>query len=175
MWPPALRTRPWCICCWSAGRILQLAWTRPRPTSTMSCCPSPMRTSRMLWKSVRSCPGMPGWRGLLLSPAITGPSHTVGQDGTVFHSFQPQEKNLTGEQKHSVLQPYAAYAPAGTPQVSLEPPPHILTLLGSPSSHSKAEASEKHFKPSPNPFTDLTPAAVTPTLHPSVSHSASTS
>nr|XP_048313839.1 aminopeptidase NAALADL1 [Myodes glareolus] len=40
----------------------------------------------------------------------------VGQDGTVFHSFQPQEKNLTREQEPKVLQPYAAYAPAGTPQ-----------------------------------------------------------
>ncbi|XP_049993358.1 aminopeptidase NAALADL1 isoform X2 [Alexandromys fortis] len=41
----------------------------------------------------------------------------VGPDGTVLHAFQPGEKNLTGEQQGpNVLQPYAAYAPAGTPQ-----------------------------------------------------------
>ncbi|XP_005351841.1 N-acetylated-alpha-linked acidic dipeptidase-like protein [Microtus ochrogaster] len=41
----------------------------------------------------------------------------VGPDGTVLHSFVPREKNLTGEQgEPNVLQPYAAYAPAGTPQ-----------------------------------------------------------
>lgn len=96
----------------------------------------------------------------------------MGPDGTILHSFQPGEKNLTGEQQGpNVLQPYAAYAPAGTPQVSLEPPYHILALLGSPSSHSEAEASEKRFKQSPNPFTDLTPAAATPTPHLSVSRS----
>lgn len=37
-------------------------------------------------------------------------------------------------------------------------PYHILALLGSPSSHSEAEASEKCFKWSPNPFTDLLPS-----------------
>ncbi|XP_052047710.1 aminopeptidase NAALADL1 [Apodemus sylvaticus] len=41
----------------------------------------------------------------------------VDPNGTVFHSFQPFEKNLTGEQAvPGVLQPYAAYAPPGTPK-----------------------------------------------------------
>lgn len=49
---------------------------------------------------------------------------SVGPNGTVFHSFQPFEKNLTGEQAEpNVLQPYAAYAPPGTPKVSWDTPP----------------------------------------------------
>lgn len=97
----------------------------------------------------------PGWNGLPLLPT-------------------PREKSDRGAAAQSVATICClctSWHPTGEPGT----PPHILALLGSPSSHSEAEASEKHFKQSPNPFTDLTPAAVTPTLHPSVSHSANTS
>lgn len=81
---------------------------------------------------------------------------SVGPNGTVFHSFQPFEKNLTGEQAEpNVLQPYAAYAPPGTPKVSWNtPPPHydILALLGFRLSPSKAEASEKSSSGASNPL-----------------------
>lgn len=79
---------------------------------------------------------------------LTLPSHLVGPNGAVFHSFQPFEKNLIGEQAGpNVLQPYAAYAPPGTPKVSC-PPTHtdILALLSSLPPHPEAEASEKFFK-----------------------------
>ncbi|XP_031245266.1 aminopeptidase NAALADL1 [Mastomys coucha] len=56
---------------------------------------------------------------LLSFPSAEQPNsvEVVGPNGTVFHSFQPFEKNLTGEQAGpNVLQPYAAYAPPGTPK-----------------------------------------------------------
>ncbi|XP_021494191.1 aminopeptidase NAALADL1 [Meriones unguiculatus] len=56
---------------------------------------------------------------LLSFPSEEQPNsvEVVGPSGTVLHSFQPFEKNLTGEQAGpSVLQPYAAYAPPGTPK-----------------------------------------------------------
>ncbi|XP_036058626.1 aminopeptidase NAALADL1 [Onychomys torridus] len=56
---------------------------------------------------------------LLSFPSREQPNivEVVGSSGTVFHSFQPGEKNLTGEQVGpNVLQPYAAYAPPGTPK-----------------------------------------------------------
>ncbi|XP_028626961.1 N-acetylated-alpha-linked acidic dipeptidase-like protein [Grammomys surdaster] len=56
---------------------------------------------------------------LLSFPSTEQPNsvEVVGPNGTVFHSFQPFEKNLTGEQAGpDVLQPYAAYAPPGTPK-----------------------------------------------------------
>ncbi|CAO2584405.1 Aminopeptidase NAALADL1 [Lemmus lemmus] len=60
-----------------------------------------------------------GYNVLLSFPNREQPNvvEVVGPNGSVFHSFQPGEKNLTGEQVGpNVLQPYAAYAPAGTPQ-----------------------------------------------------------
>ncbi|XP_021071410.1 aminopeptidase NAALADL1 [Mus pahari] len=59
------------------------------------------------------------YRVLLSFPSPEQPNsvEVVGPNGTVFHSFQPFEKNLTGEQAGpNVLQPYAAYAPPGTPK-----------------------------------------------------------
>ncbi|XP_055466598.1 aminopeptidase NAALADL1 [Psammomys obesus] len=56
---------------------------------------------------------------LLSFPSAEQPNivEVVGPSGTVLHSFKPFEKNLTGEQAGpSVLQPYAAYAPPGTPK-----------------------------------------------------------
>ncbi|XP_069865961.1 aminopeptidase NAALADL1-like [Dipodomys merriami] len=41
----------------------------------------------------------------------------VDSNETVLHSFQPSEENVTGEQAGpNVVQPYAAYAPPGTPK-----------------------------------------------------------
>ncbi|XP_021008075.1 aminopeptidase NAALADL1 [Mus caroli] len=59
------------------------------------------------------------YRVLLSFPNAEQPNsvEVVGPNGTIFHSFQPFEKNLTGEQAGpNVLQPYAAYAPPGTPK-----------------------------------------------------------
>uniref|UniRef100_A0A8C6RA94 Aminopeptidase NAALADL1 n=1 Tax=Nannospalax galili TaxID=1026970 RepID=A0A8C6RA94_NANGA len=51
------------------------------------------------------------------SPEKRNSVEVVGPNGTILHSFQPGEKNLTGEQaRPDVVQPYAAYAPSGTPQ-----------------------------------------------------------
>ncbi|XP_051001911.1 aminopeptidase NAALADL1 [Acomys russatus] len=59
------------------------------------------------------------YKVLLSFPSAEQPNtvEVVGPNGTAFHSFRPFEKNLTGEQVGpNVLQPYAAYAPPGTPQ-----------------------------------------------------------
>ncbi|MEJ1273498.1 N-acetylated alpha-linked acidic dipeptidase-like 1 [Cricetulus griseus] len=59
------------------------------------------------------------YKVLLSFPSQEHPNivEIVGPNGMVFHSFQPREKNLTGEQVGlNVLQPYAAYAPPGTPK-----------------------------------------------------------
>lgn len=63
------------------------------------------------------------WQGQLLGPLLTLLPSAVGSSGDILHSFYPGEKNLTGEQVGpDVVQPYAAYAPPGTPKVSMEPP-----------------------------------------------------
>ncbi|XP_052617238.1 aminopeptidase NAALADL1 isoform X4 [Peromyscus californicus insignis] len=59
------------------------------------------------------------YKVLLSFPSPEQPNivEVVGPNGMVFHSFQPGEKNLTGEQVGpNVLQPYAAYAPPGAPK-----------------------------------------------------------
>ncbi|CAH6793600.1 aminopeptidase NAALADL1 [Phodopus roborovskii] len=59
------------------------------------------------------------YKVLLSFPSQKQPNivEVVGPNGMVFHSFQPGEKNLTGEQvEPNVLQPYAAYAPPGAPK-----------------------------------------------------------
>uniref|UniRef100_A0A8C5LD94 Aminopeptidase NAALADL1 n=1 Tax=Jaculus jaculus TaxID=51337 RepID=A0A8C5LD94_JACJA len=56
---------------------------------------------------------------LLSFPSSTQPNRVevVGSQGDILHSFRPGEKNLTGEQAGpDVIQPYAAYAPPGTPK-----------------------------------------------------------
>lgn len=62
--------------------------------------------------------------GKLLGPAMTlPPPPTVGPTGDIIHSCHRTEENVTGEQGGpDVVQPYAAYAPSGTPQVGPEPP-----------------------------------------------------
>lgn len=138
-----------------------------------SCSPSPTQSSLTAWKSVRSSPGMSGGGGesaALPGAVLTLSSHSVGPNGTTFHSFQPFEKNLTGEQAGpNVLQPYAAYAPPGTPKVSWGPPPptyyDILALLGSLPPHSEAGASEEFFKWSLKPPPLILPRLFIPILH----------
>ncbi|XP_021120268.1 N-acetylated-alpha-linked acidic dipeptidase-like protein [Heterocephalus glaber] len=56
---------------------------------------------------------------LLSFPSPEHPNliEVVGPDGAVLHSYLPKEENVTGEQGGpDVVQPYAAYAPPGTPQ-----------------------------------------------------------
>lgn len=79
---------------------------------------------------------------------VAGPSHdtatppTVGPTGGIIHSCHRTEENVTGEQGGpDVVQPYAAYAPSGTPQVGPEPP-----LLPWPSSLGSTQGS-----PHPDP------------------------
>uniref|UniRef100_A0A8I5Y6L9 Aminopeptidase NAALADL1 n=1 Tax=Rattus norvegicus TaxID=10116 RepID=A0A8I5Y6L9_RAT len=81
---------------------------------------------------------------LLSFPSTEQPNsvEVVGPNGTVFHSFQPFEKNLTGEQAEpNVLQPYAAYAPPGTPKGPL-----VYANRGSEDDFKKLEAEGINLK-----------------------------